>query len=1059
MQLNSLAMRNFKKYRRAEVIFEYGLTGIVGNNGVGKSTIVEAIAWALYGSKASPIKRELLKNTSAKDSEMVEVKLNLGLGKQELSVYRAMKGKNLAPEASLFLDGQVIASSSKEVDQKLEEILKISYQDFMKTFYSRQKDLDNLLKETSTGKREYFLKLLGLEDIKTRAMELIKYDRVFWEMEKSKLDGALAEIGDIETRIEITSTETYRAKTNLSFSRQKEVDLTKIADEKKHGLSIQTDKKLNHDLLAEKMKMLVAAISERKEIIAVEKQRLEEIETSRKILANLEPKIERLKQVKTRLEELEPRRREFEKLHRNLAGLNARIEGTRRLLQENEQRLALLQKDRSDLEKLEPREVEYSEVEARFQRLEALREDYRRLQTHLDGQRIRLEQEELVIAKVERTVFDLIKISNRFEEIKPLVKRFEDLEKELAEASRLKDLWLKLEDLNGKKDVMKDRRDKLTIQATRTKQDMYLLGNLAAQEVDLREQDKDLDQLSTELNNILANLKSDLGIQESVISEAYINISRIKNLGKDGLCPACERPLGDQHNMILNKHEKAIYEAERKRSKIIAKIQIEKEKLDGVAISRSDFKKAFDELNVRKNRKAELLASLRGFENQIAEIETEIKGVTATIESLGKVSFDPQRFADMQKELESLQSVSAEYNNLSVKLEELPNRKAEFDSLQEKIEKFIRNAKELRIRIDVLGYSEQDFVTAKARLSDLKPDHNTFHVLSQKVQDIPSLQNKVAAEKEDFRKIQEAFNNLQKALNDLDFDPLMHEQLLKEQYSLSKLEEETQRIIMSIAPEPEILKRMQEATDSLARLGAGLDGIRDSVKSMDYSEKHFLEAKEALDEAEKAIEAARKDALDGEIVLRVLEEEISRLKHMEERKIEYKRNLSLAARQLDIVDSTRSSIIKFMDQVLFRVKDDIARIAGEILEELSGKYSVLKIDEDINILVEEGGDFYPISRYSGGETDMIAVSVRVAISEYLMRFAHENKSYSFLILDEIFGSQDQNHRENMINMLRKLEERFPQILAISHISDVQGQFDTTLQVIEDSMGNSRIDVL
>ena len=96
----------------------------------------------------------------------------------------------------------------------------------------------------------------------------------------------------------------------------------------------------------------------------------------------------------------------------------------------------------------------------------------------------------------------------------------------------------------------------------------------------------------------------------------------------------------------------------------------------------------------------------------------------------------------------------------------------------------------------------------------------------------------------------------------------------------------------------------------------------------------------------------------------------------------------------------------FMDQVLIRVKNDIARAAGEILEEVSGKYSLLKIDDDFNIQVEDGGEFYPISRYSGGEIDMIAVSVRVAISEYLMRFGPDGESYSFLILDEVFGSQD-----------------------------------------------------
>ena len=64
MHLNKLIIRNFKKFRRADVDFQDGLTGIVGSNGAGKSTIVEAVAWALYGNRASSIKRDYIRNVS-----------------------------------------------------------------------------------------------------------------------------------------------------------------------------------------------------------------------------------------------------------------------------------------------------------------------------------------------------------------------------------------------------------------------------------------------------------------------------------------------------------------------------------------------------------------------------------------------------------------------------------------------------------------------------------------------------------------------------------------------------------------------------------------------------------------------------------------------------------------------------------------------------------------------------------------------------------------------------------------------------------------------------------
>ncbi len=171
--------------------------------------------------------------------------------------------------------------------------------------------------------------------------------------------------------------------------------------------------------------------------------------------------------------------------------------------------------------------------------------------------------------------------------------------------------------------------------------------------------------------------------------------------------------------------------------------------------------------------------------------------------------------------------------------------------------------------------------------------------------------------------------------------------------------------------------------------------------------------------------------------------------------------MSLAGveRQPEVVETVNGQVNRFMDQVLIRIKNDIARAAGDILDEVSGKYSRIKIDDDFNILVEDASDWYLISRFSGGEIDMIALSVRIAISEYLMRFGPDGESYSFMILDEVFGSQDQEHREKMIQMLRSLEERFPQIIAISHISDVQGQFDNTLLVVEDELGNSRVEAL
>src|SRR5918998_168167 len=48
MHVTRVELENIKAYERAEFNFERGITAITGENGAGKTTIIEAIAWALF---------------------------------------------------------------------------------------------------------------------------------------------------------------------------------------------------------------------------------------------------------------------------------------------------------------------------------------------------------------------------------------------------------------------------------------------------------------------------------------------------------------------------------------------------------------------------------------------------------------------------------------------------------------------------------------------------------------------------------------------------------------------------------------------------------------------------------------------------------------------------------------------------------------------------------------------------------------------------------------------------------------------------------------------------
>jgi exonuclease SbcC len=53
---------------------------------------------------------------------------------------------------------------------------------------------------------------------------------------------------------------------------------------------------------------------------------------------------------------------------------------------------------------------------------------------------------------------------------------------------------------------------------------------------------------------------------------------------------------------------------------------------------------------------------------------------------------------------------------------------------------------------------------------------------------------------------------------------------------------------------------------------------------------------------------------------------------------------------------------------------------------------------------------------------------------------------SLLILDEIFGSLDEQRREAVVDLLRNLGDRFPQVILITHIEAVREGFDRVIRL-------------
>ncbi len=105
---------------------------------------------------------------------------------------------------------------------------------------------------------------------------------------------------------------------------------------------------------------------------------------------------------------------------------------------------------------------------------------------------------------------------------------------------------------------------------------------------------------------------------------------------------------------------------------------------------------------------------------------------------------------------------------------------------------------------------------------------------------------------------------------------------------------------------------------------------------------------------------------------------------------------------------------------------------------------------DINISDELGTRNYEM--FSGGEAFRIDFAIRIALSKLLARRA--GAPLPTLIIDEGFGTQDNNGIEKIKEAITSIQDDFEKILVITHISDFKDAFPMRIEVTKTPEGST-----
>ncbi len=286
------------------------------------------------------------------------------------------------------------------------------------------------------------------------------------------------------------------------------------------------------------------------------------------------------------------------------------------------------------------------------------------------------------------------------------------------------------------------------------------------------------------------------------------------------------------------------------------------------------------------------------------------------------------------------------------------------------------------------------------------------------------------------------------------YDPERHAALEEEMAKLAPLNERATRLSALVDREPALKSERDRSWKELEHARGRALELRERHEATRFSEEEHARLRAQYESAATAArggEAAMVAALGEEAMARDGVTHAERSRQEMERARQAHARLESEKRMHDELDRFYTDLRTDLN---VKLRPELSDLASGFLETLTdGRYSELQLDDQYNVVVLE--DRVPKTVISGGEEDLTHLVLRLAISQMIAERA--GQAFSLLVLDEVFGSLDDARRHGVVQLLRRLQDRFEQVILITHIESVRDELDRVILVeYDEETGASRV---
>jgi len=339
MLIKKIHLRNIRSYENAEIEFSEGSTVLAGDIGAGKTSILLAIEFALFGLQPGQRGSSLLRNGENEGS----VSLELEIDNQNLIIERGLKrGKSINQSfAKIEVDGEKKEMSITELKNKVLSLLNYP-KEFAKktnilyrfTVYTPQEEMKQIILETPETRLNTLRHIFGIDKYKkirensqfftAKLRESIRnYEGQIKDLEdrRRKLQDKKSSVKETDAKIELLERE-FNEKQEIKL--KAEVEVKEVEEKIKEKEKYEKEAEKTNIMLLGKKELTAGIEKEKKEI-------LNQIEDAKQTTFDIKQLEGINAEIKTREEELENKNKSYLDILSKINSLNSKVSDTEKL--------------------------------------------------------------------------------------------------------------------------------------------------------------------------------------------------------------------------------------------------------------------------------------------------------------------------------------------------------------------------------------------------------------------------------------------------------------------------------------------------------------------------------------------------------------------------------------------------------------------------------------------------------------------------------------------------------------------------------------------------------